>query len=174
MSMPMHHPAGALGHAHRYGADFSERACNPRATHSSPAPFRDCASDAGFIALQNAYRASGGLASGNELAARLHANGVGGYASLARWIVGHHVFSFAWNEEFWLPMFQFEPRDLSLRTGLHAVLAELVDVMDGWATATWFAQPNDALQGHSPVSQWLSDWPDVFQAARLQRFVMKG
>jgi hypothetical protein len=132
------------------------------------------ASDIGFVSLQNAYRASGGLANGNELAARLHVNGEGGFATLARWIVSQQVFSFAWNNDFWLPMFQFDVRDLSPRRGLRPVLAELADVMDGWAMAAWFAQPNDALNGRSPASLWLSDWPEVFQAARLQRFVIKG
>jgi hypothetical protein len=170
MSMLIQHQAGALGNAHRHAFAVKGARASP---DSAPSPLH-VVSDAGFVALQNAYRSSGGLASGSELAARLHINGEGGYASLARWIVGHHVFSFAWHEDFWLPMFQFDPRDLSLRRGLRPVLAELVDVMDGWAMAAWFAQPNEALQGHSPVSVWASHWPDVFQAARLQRFVAKG
>jgi hypothetical protein len=131
-------------------------------------------SDAEFVALHTAYRASGGLASGNELATRLNRNGEGGYASLARYIVGRRVFSLAWNSEFWVPMFQFTPDDLSLRPGLRPVLLELTDVMDGWAIASWFVTPNNTLKGHSPLAMWLSDWPDVFCAARLQRLVMKG
>jgi hypothetical protein len=170
MSMLLQHQVGALGNAHRHAfAENSARA----SPHGTSSPLH-VASDTGFVALQNAYRASGGLASGNELATRLHVNGEGGYAKLARWILSHQAFSFAWNEDFWLPMFQFDPRDLSLTQGLRPVLAELGDVMDGWALAAWFAEPNDALQGHSPVSRWLTHWPDVFQAARLQRFVMKG
>jgi hypothetical protein len=127
-----------------------------------------------FIALQNAYRVTGGLGNGQDLAARLHMSGEGSSATLARWIGHQQVLSFTWDDEHWLPMFQFDPRDLSLRRGLRQVLAELFDVMDGWEIALWFAQPNDALKGHTPASQWLSDWPAVFQAVRLQRFVMKG
>lgn len=130
--------------------------------------------DADFIAMQGDYRPSGGLANGDELASRIQVLGEGGYAQLARWIVGRQAFSFSWNEHFWLPMFQFDPIDLSLSKGVRPVLAELADLMDGWALATWFAQPNNALQGRSPVSMWSSHWPDVFQAARLQRFVLSG
>lgn len=129
--------------------------------------------DADFISFQRAYRASGGLAHGDELAARLHVDGAGGYARLARWIVARQVFSFSWHEHFWLPMFQFDPREMTLQPGLRPVLAELVDVMDGWTLASWFARPSEALAGHSPVSMWKNHGPDVVQAARQQRGVMK-
>lgn len=130
--------------------------------------------DTAFVSLLKAYRPSGGLAHGDELAARLHIDGGGGYARLARWIVGRQVFSFAWHEQFWLPMFQFNAADMTLHSGLRPVLAELAPVMDGQALAHWFVQPNDALQGQTPVSMWSTDGPEVFQAARLQRFVAKG
>ncbi len=125
-----------------------------------------------FVFLQQAYRPSGGLAHGDELATRLHVDGAGGYARLARWIVGRHVFSFAWHEHFWLPMFQFEPVELTPREGLRHVLAELVNVMDGPALAGWFAGPNDSLQGHSPVAMWATHKAAVHHAARMQRYVM--
>jgi hypothetical protein len=130
--------------------------------------------DTDFVFLQQAYRSSGGLAHGDELAARLHVEGAGGYARLARWIVGRQVFSFAWHGHFWLPMFQFEPGELAPRQGLHHVLAELVTVMDGPALAEWFALPNDALQGQSPVDMLARHGPEVHQAARMQRYVVKG
>ncbi len=138
------------------------------------AAYASVVSDSSFVGLQNAFRPTGGLATGEELAARLHVNGGGGYARLARWIVGKQAFSFAWNDDFWLPMFQFNPHDLHLHGGLRPLLGELADLMDGWALAHWFVEPNDALQGQSPVSAWHQRWPDVFQAARLQRFVMEA
>jgi hypothetical protein len=130
--------------------------------------------DATFVFLQQAYRPSGGLAHGDELATRLDVDGAGGYARLARWIVGRKVFSFGWHGHFWLPMFQLEPGELTPRQALHPVLAELVTVMDGPALAHWFALPNDALQGLSPVDMLASHGPEVHQAARLQRYVAKG
>ena len=145
-----------------------------RALEAQPASLHSNPSDATFVQLQSAFRSTGGLARGDELALRLHVDGQGGYARLARWIVGRQVFSFAWHGDFWLPMFQFEGQDTSLHLGLRPVLAELATVMDGWAIASWFAEPNEALQGCSPVQAWQQHSPEVIQAARLQRFVMKG
>ena len=130
--------------------------------------------DDDFVFLQQTYRPSGGLANGDELATRLNVGGAGGFARLARWIVGRQLFSFAWHDRFWLPMFQFEVLELVPRPGLHAVLAELVDVMDGRALADWFAQPNDLLNGSSPAARLVSHGPAVQQAARLQRYVTRG
>ena len=144
----------------------SEAGCGAATAALQP---RDPLRDGDFVALQRAYRPSGGLAHGDELATRLHVDGAGGYARLARWIVGRQVFSFAWHEHFWLPMFQFEPRELTPRPGLHHVLAELADVMDGQALADWFALPNDLLHGHSPAEMWGSHGPAVQHAARMQR-----
>ena len=127
-----------------------------------------------FVFLQQAYRPSGGLAHGDELATRLHVDGAGGYARLARWIVGRHVFSFAWHEHFWLPMFQFDPHELTPRPGLRLVLAELADVMDGRALADWFALPSGMLNGRSPADMWARQGPAVQQAARLQRCAITG
>jgi hypothetical protein len=141
--------------------------------YPSPTPLATT-SDAAFVTLQNAYRHSGGLANGNEVAARLHVDGAGGYARLARWMVGQQVFSFGWHDDFWLPMFQFDPHDMSLRPGLRLVLAELVGVMDGWALAHWLVQPNASLRGCSPLDVWATRGPDLLDAARQQRFVMKG
>jgi len=128
-------------------------------------PGSDLRGDTAFIELQIAYRPSGGLARGDELAARLHINGAGGHTRLARWIVGRQVFSFAWNDDFWLPMFQFNALDYSLNPGMRPLLGELAD-MDGWAIAAWFVQPSDLLGGQSPVQAWCDHWPDVHQAAR--------
>jgi hypothetical protein len=154
---------------------FAACAASPRAGSGDSAPgLRPAGSlrDNEFVFLQQAYRPSGGLAHGDELAARLHVNGDGGHARLARWIVGRQVFSFGWHEHFWLPMFQFEPVELTPRDGLHPVLAELVTVMDGPALASWFADPNEALQGHSPVAMLATHKAAVHQAARMQRYVM--
>ena len=162
MHMHMNHAAATQG---RPGSDYFFPA---RANSMS---------DADFVELQSAYRPSGGLAHGDELAARLHVNGGGGYARLARWIVSRQVFSFSWNEHFWLPMFQFDLSDQAdriLRQDLRPVLSELADTMDGCALACWFAQPNNELHGLSPVAMWSSDWPEVHRAARLQRFAMNG
>ena len=173
---PQPHPAAGTRALH-LALGTGQTAAGPDWHHTTrPADnaSADLRLDTVFVSLLKAYRPSGGLAQGDELATRLHIDGGGGYARLARWIVGRQVFSFAWHEQFWLPLFQFNPGDLTLHSGLRPVLAELGAVMDGWALAHWFVQPNDALQGQTPVLMWSSDWPEVFQAARQQRFVTKG
>ena len=159
-----------LGRAHR--STYPGPGWNVAAVASSEQPHE--IGDAEFVAVRTGFRAGGGLASGDELALRLHVLGEGGYARLARWVVARQVFSFAWSGNFWLPMFQFNSKDLSLQAGLAPVLAELADVMDGWAMAQWFTEVNVALQGQSPVQAWHQRWSDVFEAARMQRYVLMG
>ena len=174
MQMHLNPPVNGLGlPAHAFTSFEAATALGSAGTTAGlhpTSPMRD----ADFVVLQQLYRPSGGLAHGDELATRLHVDGAGGHARLARWIVGRQIFSFAWNDHFWLPMFQFEPGALTPRQGLVQVLAELVDVMDGRALADWFASPNDVLQGRSPVDMLARHGPAVHQVARMQRYVMKG
>ena len=81
------------------------------------------------------------------------------------------VFGFEHARTFWIPMFQFELRDLSVRPELRKMLAELRSVFDGWAIAVWFAQPNAWLQGRRPVDPVLPEFPAVLEAARTDRFI---
>ena len=94
---------------------------------SAPSSFGPIPNDQGFVALQAAYRPSGGLARGAELAGRLQHRRVGGYVSLARLVVNRQVFSFTWHNDYWLPLFQFDADDLSLQPAVQDVLAELLD-----------------------------------------------
>jgi hypothetical protein len=135
--------------------------------------FQSTPNDADFVALQAAFRASNGLARGQDLA---HSMGhrQGGYVSLARMIVTRQVFSFAWHDDFWLPMFQIDMAHARVKPQPQAVVGELVDVMDGWALAVWFAKGNCALSDQSPIAMLETDPRAVFDAARLQRFAMTG
>lgn len=130
--------------------------------------------DRDFVALQAGLRPSGGLARGDDLALCLGHGQSGGHARLARMMVAGQVFSFAWLDTCWLPMFQFDPADLGPRPEPLAVLRELVEVLDGWSLAVWFVQPNQCLDSRSPLALLHSDLPAVLQAARLQRYVVKG
>lgn len=67
--------------------------------------------------------------------------------ALSRLIGGDRVFHFEWQAKVWIPMVQFDLRDLSLKPGLQEVRAELGHRMDDWSVAIWPARPND----------WLSD-----------------
>ncbi len=136
--------------------------------------YGSCPNDRDFVALQTCLRPTGGLARGDDLALRLGEGEPGGHARLARLIVSGQLFSFAWLGNYWLPMFQFHAAGLGLRDEPRAVLRELVEVLDGWSLALWFVQPCTCLAGRCPLALLFSDLPAVLQAARLQRYVVKG
>jgi len=131
-------------------------------------------SDRDFFAMRGAYRASGGTARGDDLARLLEDHRRGDRVSLARLVVSGEIFGFEWRRLFWVPMFQFEPRDLSLKRGPRQVLAELASEFDGWTLAIWFSQPNCWLNERRPVDVLDSNLPAVLGAARADRFIAAG
>lgn len=171
--MSLFNPALSTRHSAGPAAYPRARLGLPRAETQA---YASCPNDADFVALQACLRPSGGLARGNDLAICL---GQGqdrsdGHAQLAGLMVSGQVFSFAWLDTYWLPMFQFEPGVLGLCAESRAVLRELVEVLDGWSLAVWFVQPSSCLAGRCPLALLRSDLPAVLQAARLQRYVAKG
>lgn len=141
------------------------------------APQRHTASapgEAQFHGLRAAYRPSGGLARGDDLARLLEDRQQGDFVSLARVLVGREVFGFKWHDALWIPMFQFELRDLSIKIAHRPVLAELAPVFDSWSLADWFARPNAWLCKQSPVQVLESNLPAVLAAARADRFIASG
>ncbi len=127
-----------------------------------------------FTAVLEAYQQSGGLALAEEILALLDAKFSPDIARLARWIVERQVISFYWNADTWIPLFQFNRLDMSVRPELAPVLAELNPVYDRWDLAMWFARPNAALVNRSPVQVFSTDPVEVLHAARLDRFVANG
>jgi len=123
-----------------------------------------------FVDLLNAYRRSGGLARAQEVAARFKRQGVNDISPLAGWLVRREVISIEWQSKIWLPLFQFQPADMALRTGLSAVLAELVVVCNDWEVATWFTQPNPWLADATPADSLAVGAVQVLDAARAMRF----
>jgi len=119
----------------------------------------------GFIALLEAFRASGGTAPGEIVGRLLEAHQVGDAVSLARLVHSGAVFGFEWRGSLWIPMFQFDAHDLSVRRGPQRVRAALPESCQGWALAAWFATPNAWLQGHLPVDGLASDLRAVLGAA---------
>lgn len=104
------------------------------------------ARDALFVDMLRAYRRSGGLAREAEVLGR---------AAECRspgWRVGSTrdtIICFEWEQRFWLPWFQFDPADMSLRPGPARVIAELSPILDGWGLASWFARPGCPTHGRS-------------------------
>lgn len=146
---------------------------------ATPAPLLDesvggVPSDRDFIAMRTAYRASGGIACGDDLARLLEDHQRGDFISLAKLIVAGDVFGFDRHHTFWVPMFQFELHDLSVKPASRQVLAELGSAFDGWSLATWFVRANCWLNGQRPVDLLDSNRPSVLEAARVDRFIAVG
>lgn len=127
-----------------------------------------------FVALLNAFRRSGGLARAPEVVARFKRQGVDDVSPLASWLVKRQVISVEWQSKIWLPLFQFSPTGMALRTGLSSVLAELVVQYDEWDLADWFAQPNVWLADSAPADVLAIAAPQVLNAARAARCVAIG
>ncbi len=127
-----------------------------------------------FSAVRAGFRASGGTARADELARLLQQRQRGDFVGLARLIVAGEVLGFEWHGSFWIPLFQFELRDLSMKPGPRQVMAELTPVLDAWTLAVWFVQTNDWLRGSRPVDLLDSHLDAVLEAARADRFIATG
>ena len=125
-------------------------------------------------AVLAAFRSSGGIARDDDLGRLLDYLDRGDCISLAHMIARGSVFGFAWRGSFWIPMFQFELRDLSVKPNGQAVRAELGGAYAGWSLASWFAEPNDRLHGRRPVDVLNADLPAVLSAARADRYIVNG
>lgn len=146
--------------------------------HQSPPelvdPIGELPTSRGFAALLAAYRATGGTARGDDVARLLEDYGIGDFIGLARLIAGGEVFGFEWRNTLWIPMFQFELRDLSVKPAAQQVLKTLGDGFEGWSRAAWFARPNSSLKNRAPVDLLATHLPDVLDAARTDRFIAVG
>jgi len=121
--------------------------------------------DADFAELLSIFRATGGISRTDDLTRLLADHPCGEYVSLARLIVAGEVFYFERNDALWVPMFQFDLRDLSLNGHLSPVLDELPK-LDGWTVARWFSKPNPWLQDRRPVDALMAHPDAVVRAAR--------
>jgi hypothetical protein len=121
-----------------------------------------------------AFRRTGGLVSGDELTLMLRRRTSQPISMLARWIVERRVVSFAWQDEYLLPMFQFDRADMGVCRPVSAVLDEFDGTFDDWDLATWFALPNAWLGDDAPVDVLPRDPHAVLQAARADRFIAPG
>jgi len=116
-----------------------------------------------FIAMLEAYRASGGAVPGTILDQLLREYRVAKPATLAELVDSGQLFGFAWRAILWIPMFQFEAEDLALKPCAQRVRARLPQ-LSGWELACWFARPNDRLAGQAPVDTMDSDFEAVLRA----------
>lgn len=118
----------------------------------------------GFVSMLMAYRASGGTLSGEELIPMLVDHRQTNYAGAVSIIASRLVFSFTWRGKVWIPMFQFELHNLTIRPECHLILSELAKSFDEWGTATWFAHPNSRLNDRKPIDVLDADFHAVLGA----------
>ncbi len=126
----------------------------------------DGSSGQGFIAMLSAFRASGGTAPGSIVCHLLDDRPDGDASSLAQLVHSDQVFGFPWRGSLWIPMFQFNAGDLSIKTGPQQVRAALPSLPSGWGVAAWFASPNATLHGQRPVDLVDVNLDAVMHAAR--------
>lgn len=126
----------------------------------------DAPSEAGMQALGRICRASGGIARGDDLGRLLEDCHCGHFVDLARLIVRREILAFDWRGSLWVPMFQFDLRDLSVHPAMRRVLAGVDAAVDGWTLAVWFAQPHGAMQGRRPLELLNLEPETVVRAAR--------
>ena len=151
--------------------------------HSSPSPSTSRATpsrggerleDRQFQQMLEAYTRTGGLVSGNEAARRLRRYCDQPLSTLARLIVARSIVSFEWRSQLLVPLFQFEPADMSLRSSVVEVMREFASVLDDWECACWFSQPNVWLHNEVPVDLIAREPTRVLAAARTDRFIIRG
>jgi hypothetical protein len=125
-------------------------------------------------AMVQVYERVGGLARSDELLFMLRRRTSQPLSMVARWIVDRRVVSFEWQAQRFLPMFQFDLADMAIQPGTAAVLAELTGIFDDSEVAAWFAERSAWLQGRIPVEVLESDVQAVVDAARADRFIVRG
>jgi hypothetical protein len=126
------------------------------------------------LALIRTYQMTGGLVSCDQAAMLLGRHRDQPISVLARWIVARNLVSFVWQSDTLVPLFQFEVSDMTLRRGVSEVIAELTGAFDDLELAAWFAQPNGWLGNAAPLAVIETDQPAVLQAARADRYLVRG
>lgn len=146
----------------------------PQAPYSQHQASQEACTDRQFVAMLDSYRASGGLARSQEVAALFKRRCGSDLAALASWIIDKKVICFEWQSKMWLPLFQFNHLDMTPQPGLSRVLAELTSRYDAWELANWFAQSNAWLGERTPADMLGLDPSAVLNAARADRLVANG
>ncbi|MGJ7507564.1 hypothetical protein [Variovorax sp. GT1P44] len=168
MQLDLHHPDASGDHSTR---GFTTRPISVEPPiHAVLCREVESQRDAAFIALLSAFRPTGGLFRGDELADLLIARRSGDHASLARSIVSGEILCFDWNRTLWIPAFQLDRDSLAAGIATRRVLAELSRIFDGWSAAHWFVAPNAWLQERAPIELLDAQFDAVLHAARAQCF----
>lgn len=124
--------------------------------------------------MERSFSASGGIVSSDDVVSLLIRHTGQPISQLARWIVNHDVLSFQWRSRMVLPLFQFDLSSMTLRTPLTAVVHELFPALTDWDICVWFAKPSPWLADATPLDAMETNAPAVLEAARSERFLVRG
>ena len=154
-------------HLSRSASSCGRLASNAAAKWASPAPKPEPQGqvDLQFITMLDAYRPSGGLGCGPEVFALFARRCGADVGTLAGWIVNRKVICFGWQSRMWLPLFQFQPQNMTPHAGLREVLEVLTLDHNPWELAQWFARPNPWLANQMPCDALGHDPAGVRSAA---------
>ena len=72
--------------------------------------------DSEFVQMLNGFRSSGGLARLSEVVALSERRGSLDIAALSGSLARRELICFEWQSEGWLPLFQFDPLDMTIRS----------------------------------------------------------
>ena len=120
------------------------------------------------------YSASGGTTTANNLALLLEERNKGNFVSVVQHIAMRDIVSYEWRSHCWIPLFQFDIRNMGIKQEVRRVSQVLFPVFDNAMLAMWFTEPNAWLKGRRPVDWIDSHFSDVLYAARAHRFVAAG
>jgi hypothetical protein len=127
-----------------------------------------------FASMQTRFGRHGGMATGSELALELHGRVDAPTSRIASWISRRSVVSVRWHGETFLPLFQFDRTEMSIRRVVSDVIEELRSPFDSWELALWFIEPNLWLGGATALELLCTNERDVLGAARADRFIALG
>lgn len=164
------------GHAHSRSAclELSTPVAHSDLYDATSAAISQASDRQGFDNMIGGFRPSGGTARADDLALLLEERKRGDFVSLAKRMVSRDIFSFKFRNHFWIPMFQFDARDMSVKQEVRRVINELGSVLDNWTLARWFTEPNAWLRDRRPVDMMTHHFADVLDAARADRFIAAG
>jgi len=125
--------------------------------------------------LVHGFEHAGGLFDDRELLGWLRGLGEEQPISrLARQIVERRIVAFEGEAATWFPCCQFEPESGHVRPIVLCVLAELEKVFEPCEIADWLITPSPWLANEPPANLLTSQPEAVFDAARIDRFILAG
>ena len=124
--------------------------------------------------MQRTFVDTGGIVTGDQLVDLLRKRASQPISVLARWIVARQVVSLSSRGNLLIPLFQFDVRSMALLVCMQPILGELVGAFDDWELAQWFATPNTLTDDLAPAEMVRHEERAVLEAARCDRFLLRG